>query len=58
VFHGIGDIRLDDVEEPSMDADFDAVAHRERNLWNRPPFIRGTVPGMQPGTILAHEGVV
>jgi len=60
VFQGIGDIRLDDVEEPSMEEEFDAVVTLTASAicGTDLHFIRGTVPGMQPGRILGHEGVV
>ena len=59
VFHGIGDIRLDNVKEPSIKHDFDAIVRLTASAicGTDLHFVRGTVPGMQPGTILGHEGV-
>jgi threonine dehydrogenase-like Zn-dependent dehydrogenase len=59
VFHGIGDIRLDDVPEPKIEQSTDAVVRITTSAicGTDLHFIRGTVPGMKPGTILGHEGV-
>jgi threonine dehydrogenase-like Zn-dependent dehydrogenase len=59
VFHGVGDIRLDNVEEPSIKHDFDAIVRLTASAicGTDLHFVRGTVPGMQEGTILGHEGV-
>jgi threonine dehydrogenase-like Zn-dependent dehydrogenase len=59
VFHGIGDIRLDDVPEPKIKDDFDAIVKLTASAicGTDLHFIRGTVPGVQKGTILGHEGV-
>lgn len=59
VFHGIGDIRLENVKEPKLKDTHDAIVKitscaicgTDLHL------IRGTVPGMKPGTILGHEGI-
>jgi threonine dehydrogenase-like Zn-dependent dehydrogenase len=59
VFHGVGDIRLDDVPEPTMQAGTDAIIRvtacsicgTDLHL------VRGTIPGMRKGTILGHEAV-
>jgi threonine dehydrogenase-like Zn-dependent dehydrogenase len=59
VFHGIGDIKLDDVPEPKIQEPTDAVVR----LTSSPicgtdlHMIRGTMAGMKEGTILGHEGV-
>jgi threonine dehydrogenase-like Zn-dependent dehydrogenase len=60
VFHGVGDIRLDNVKEPSINHDFDAIVRLTASAicGTDLHFVRGTVPGMQEGTILGHEGVV
>ncbi|QSQ23113.1 glutathione-dependent formaldehyde dehydrogenase [Pyxidicoccus parkwayensis] len=59
VFHGIGDIRLDEVEEPSIEKPTDAVVRLSASAicGTDLHMIRGTMPGMKPGTILGHEGV-
>lgn len=59
VFHGIGDIRLDDVAEPKIEQPFDAIVRITASAicGTDLHFVRGTVPGMVPGTVLGHEGV-
>jgi threonine dehydrogenase-like Zn-dependent dehydrogenase len=59
VYHGIGDIRLDNVKEPSLKHDFDAIVRLTASAicGTDLHFVRGTVPGMQEGTVLGHEGV-
>jgi threonine dehydrogenase-like Zn-dependent dehydrogenase len=59
VFHGIGDIRLDNVKEPKIRDDYDAIVRLTASAicGTDLHFVRGTVPGMQEGTILGHEGV-
>ncbi|MGF6709165.1 threonine dehydrogenase-like Zn-dependent dehydrogenase [Luteibacter sp. W1I16] len=59
VFHAIGDIRLDDVPEPSIESDTDAIVRLTSSAicGTDLHFIRGTMAGVEPGTILGHEGV-
>lgn len=59
VFHDIGDIRLEDVPEPRIEAPTDAIVRITASAicGTDLHFVRGTVGGMQPGTILGHEGV-
>ena len=59
VFHGIGGIRLDTVKEPAIKHEFDAIVRLTASAicGTDLHFVRGTVPGMQEGTILGHEGV-
>lgn len=59
VFHGIGDIRLDDVPEPKIQESSDAIVRITASAicGTDLHMIRGTFPGMKPGTILGHEGV-
>lgn len=59
VFHGIGDIRLDDVAEPKIEQPTDAIVRLTASAicGTDLHFVRGTVPGMKEGTILGHEGV-
>ena len=59
VFHGVGDIRLDDVKEPKLKEDTDAIVRLTASAicGTDLHMVRGTLPGMKPGTILGHEGV-
>jgi threonine dehydrogenase-like Zn-dependent dehydrogenase len=59
VYRGIGDIRLENVAEPKMQKPNDAIVRLTASAicGTDLHFIRGTVPGMIPGTILGHEGV-
>lgn len=59
VFHGVGDIRLDDVPEPKIKDPTDAIVRITASAicGTDLHMIRGTFPGMRPGTILGHEGV-
>ncbi|HYO58619.1 zinc-dependent alcohol dehydrogenase [Archangium sp.] len=59
VFHGIGDIRLEDVPEPIIQQDTDAIVKLTASAicGTDLHFVRGTFPGMKAGTILGHEGV-
>jgi threonine dehydrogenase-like Zn-dependent dehydrogenase len=59
VFHGIGDIRVDDVPEPSIQEPNDAIVRLTASAicGTDLHFVRGTMAGMKPGTILGHEGV-
>jgi len=59
VFHGIGDIRLDEVPEPILQDDTDAIVKLTASAicGTDLHMVRGTMPGMKPGTILGHEGV-
>lgn len=59
VFHGIGDIRLDDVAESRIEQPTDAIVRITSSAicGTDLHMIRGTMPGMRPGTVLGHEGV-
>src|SRR5438067_416593 len=59
VFHGLGDIRVDDVPEPTIEAPTDAVIRITTSAicGTDLHFVRGSFSGMEPGTILGHEGV-
>ncbi len=59
VFHGVGDIRLDDVLEPIIQAPTDAIVRITPSAicGTDLHFIRGSAPDMLAGTILGHEGV-
>lgn len=59
VFHGIGDIRMEDVPEPKIQDSTDAIVRLTSSAicGTDLHFVRGTVGGMRKGTILGHEGV-
>ncbi len=59
VFHGVGDIRLDDVPEPKIEQPTDAIVRLTASAicGTDLHMVRGTMPGMEAGTILGHEGV-
>ncbi|OMG63673.1 glutathione-dependent formaldehyde dehydrogenase [Stutzerimonas balearica] len=59
VYHDVGDIRLEDVPEPRIEAPTDAIVRITASAicGTDLHFVRGTFSGMQPGTILGHEGV-
>ena len=59
VFHGVGDIRVDDVPEPTIQDPTDALVRLTASAicGTDLHFVRGSMSGMKPGTILGHEGV-
>lgn len=59
VFHAVGDIRLDEVPEPQLQDSTDAIVRLTASAicGTDLHFVRGTVGGMEKGTILGHEGV-
>jgi threonine dehydrogenase-like Zn-dependent dehydrogenase len=59
VFHDIGDIRLDNVNEPKLKDPTDAILKITASAicGTDLHMIRGTVTGMKPGRILGHEAV-
>jgi len=59
VFHGSGDIRLDDVPEPQIQDSTDAIVRLTSSAicGTDLHMIRGEFTGMKPGTILGHEGI-
>lgn len=59
VFHGVGDIRLEDVKEPKLEKDTDAVLRITTSAicGTDLHMVRGTLADMLPGTILGHEAV-
>ncbi|MEN0036710.1 MAG: zinc-dependent alcohol dehydrogenase [Cellvibrio sp.] len=59
VFHGIGDIRLENVAEPRIEESTDAIVRITASAicGTDLHFVRGTVGGMKKGTILGHEAV-
>jgi threonine dehydrogenase-like Zn-dependent dehydrogenase len=59
VFHGVGDIRVEDVPQPNIEQPTDAIVHLSASAicGTDLHMVRGSLPGMKPGTILGHEGV-
>lgn len=59
VWHGVGDIRLEDVKEPKIEEPTDAIVRLTASAicGTDLHMVRGTLSGMKPGTILGHEGV-
>lgn len=59
VFHDVGDIRVDDVPEPTLQDPTDAIVRLTASALCGTDlhFVRGSMSGMKPGTILGHEGV-
>lgn len=59
VWHGVGDIRLDEVAEPRIERPTDAIVKLTASAicGTDLHMVRGTLAGMKPGTILGHEGV-
>ncbi|WP_058545195.1 zinc-dependent alcohol dehydrogenase [Pseudomonas fluorescens] len=59
VFHGVGDIRLDEVPDPILQEPTDAIVRVTASAicGTDLHFIRGSAPDMLPGTILGHEAV-
>ncbi|WP_447980051.1 zinc-dependent alcohol dehydrogenase [Candidatus Nitrospira bockiana] len=59
VFYGVGDIRVSDEPEPRLQQRTDAIVRLTASAicGTDLHMIRGTMPGMEPGTILGHEGV-
>src|SRR5215469_4882058 len=59
VFHGVGDIRIENVPDPRIEQPTDAIVRLTASAicGTDLHMIRGTLPGMKPGTILGHEGV-
>ncbi|WNL44178.1 zinc-dependent alcohol dehydrogenase [Dyella sp. BiH032] len=59
VFHDVNDIRMDDVPEPTLEQPTDAVVRLTASAicGTDLHFVRGSLKGMKPGTVLGHEGV-
>jgi threonine dehydrogenase-like Zn-dependent dehydrogenase len=59
VFHGIGDVRLDEVQDPVITDPTDAIVRLTSSAicGTDLHFVRGTMPGTKEGRILGHEGV-
>lgn len=59
VFHDVGDIRLDQVPDPGLEQASDALVRITHSAicGTDLHMVRGTLPGMAPGTVLGHEAV-
>jgi threonine dehydrogenase-like Zn-dependent dehydrogenase len=59
VYRSVGDIGLEDVPEPRIEAPTDAIVRITTTAicGTDLHLIRGTLPGMKPGTVLGHEAV-
>ncbi len=59
VFHAIGDIRIENVPEPTIEDPQDAIVRLTASAicGTDLHFVRGTFSGMTKGQILGHEGV-
>lgn len=59
VFHAVGDIRVDQVPDPTIQEPTDAIVRLTASAicGTDLHFIRGSMSQMKPGTILGHEGV-
>jgi threonine dehydrogenase-like Zn-dependent dehydrogenase len=59
VFYGLGDIRISEQPDPKIQQRTDAIVRLTASAicGTDLHMVRGTMPGMEPGTILRHEGV-
>lgn len=59
VWHDVGKISVDEVPDPRIEREDDAIVRITTSAicGTDLHFVRGTMPGMRPGTILGHEGV-
>ncbi|MFP8941984.1 zinc-dependent alcohol dehydrogenase [Streptomyces fenghuangensis] len=59
VWHGVGDIRVEEVPEPKIHEPYDAIVRITSSAicGTDLHFVRGTMPGMKEGRILGHEAV-
>lgn len=59
VWHGVGDIRVEDVPDPKILEPSDAIIRITRSAicGTDLHLVRGTMPGMVEGTVLGHEAV-
>jgi threonine dehydrogenase-like Zn-dependent dehydrogenase len=59
VFHGLGDIRIDDVAEPKIRDENDAIIEVSASAicGTDLHFVRGSMQGVEKGKILGHEAV-
>ena len=56
IFHGVGDIRVERVDDPQLQQPLDAIVRLTASAicGTDLHMIRGTLPGMRPGTILGE----
>ncbi len=59
VYHGVGDVRLDDVPEPRIEQPSDAIIRITASAicGTDLHFVRGSFPGLKEGRIIGHEAV-
>jgi threonine dehydrogenase-like Zn-dependent dehydrogenase len=59
VWHDVGNVSVDDVPDPRVTDPADAIVRITTSAicGTDLHFVRGTMPGMRPGTILGHEAV-
>src|SRR4051794_5754672 len=59
VWHDVGKVSVDEVPDPAIQDPADAIVCITTSAicGTDLHFVRGTMPGMRPGTILGHEGV-
>jgi threonine dehydrogenase-like Zn-dependent dehydrogenase len=59
VWHGVGDIRVDDVPDPTMQDPTDAIVEITTSAFCGTDlhFVHGTMAGMVEGMVLGHEAV-
>ena len=59
VFYGVGDIRVSETADPRIQQRTDAIVRLTASAicGTDLHMVRGTMPGMEAGTILGHEGV-
>ena len=58
-WHGVGDIRFDEVSDPKIEEPTDAIVRITTSAicGTDLHFVRGTMPGLRPGVVLGHEAV-
>jgi threonine dehydrogenase-like Zn-dependent dehydrogenase len=58
-WHGVGDIRFGDVPDPKIEEPTDAIVRITTSAicGTDLHFVRGTMPGLEPGVVLGHEAV-
>lgn len=59
VWHGVADVRVDDVPRPAIEQPTDAIVRITTSAicGTDLHMVRGTIAGMRSGTVLGHEGV-
>lgn len=58
-WHGVGDIRYEEVPDPRIEHPTDALVRITTSAicGTDLHFVRGSMPGLEPGTVLGHEAV-